>query len=252
MKKQNSALRCTGVKPLGFTLIELLVVIAIIAILAAMLLPALSAARTSAQSSSCLNKLKQIALAQRMYTDDNKGILCPAYDKPAGGVIWCSTGRVGGYIMVIGKLSDNKQAFSCPAEPVPAFAGTPKNFAYGHYGINNILTGDNNTGPAYCRFADGVADPSLAIHNGDGVSTTVYRLDYTQYVAWRHGGKSDYAADNYIGYDKTGPGCANFSFLDGHAENRQLVSFVEGSNRFLFYGLEFNGFDQNSHGYKAW
>lgn len=54
-----------------FTLIELLVVIAIIAILAAMLLPALSAARESARESQCTGKLKQLALANILYSGDN-------------------------------------------------------------------------------------------------------------------------------------------------------------------------------------
>jgi prepilin-type N-terminal cleavage/methylation domain-containing protein len=69
----------------AFTLIELLVVIAIIAILAALLLPALAAAKKKAQRIQCLNNLKEICVAFRLWEGDNNNMLPMAVTMLNGG-----------------------------------------------------------------------------------------------------------------------------------------------------------------------
>ncbi len=69
--------------PGAFTLIELLVVIAIIGILASLLLPVLARAKDKARDVACVNNLKELGVAVRMFADDNDGKLPEAEPLPA-------------------------------------------------------------------------------------------------------------------------------------------------------------------------
>jgi prepilin-type N-terminal cleavage/methylation domain-containing protein/prepilin-type processing-associated H-X9-DG protein len=113
----------------GFTLIELLVVIAIIAILAALLLPGLVRAKAEAKQSSCINNLRQVALANAMYVVDNK-----AYPSDYSGEYNCYVWM----IRILPNAGNDRLVFGCPAAPPDSAWDTNLNKTLGGQWITGV------------------------------------------------------------------------------------------------------------------
>lgn len=248
----------------GFTLIELLVVISIISLLVAMLLPALSAARSSARNVVCLSNLRQTAVGVHYYANDYKSYLVPQGYRtngptvPAGyNGLWFFhapllgqyAGREGTASNPKGALPQNGGVWQCPENEMTDIG---YDMLYGNYGQGSRMhfphiNNDNAWGTRMTTL-DTVNDPAMLLvmadfNNNGGIAwstngtfpSTSGNLPplYANLGSRPHSNISldtvDSRRNHRAWHPGGGGGSTNMNFVDGHAESMvNVASDVDG------------------------
>ena len=190
----------------AFTLIELLVVIAIIGVLAALMLPALGRAKANAQRVACLNQLRQISVAMRLWADDNEGRYPWKVDQRHGGAKPNGTdnAKVNLQFAVVSNQLTTTKVLLCPRDTVR----TPGR-SFGTLALNNISY-------ALCNEAD-EKRPAMVL----AAERNLVGFDFTAL--------SDNVNCFVLTSPETGARSARWRRDICHGANSGVAAFVDGS-----------------------
>jgi prepilin-type N-terminal cleavage/methylation domain-containing protein/prepilin-type processing-associated H-X9-DG protein len=223
----------------GFTLIELLVVIAIIGILASLLLPALAKAKERAKSASCLNNLRQMSIAARLYADDHNNRFCYTFQVRGANVFRKA------WFNFLQPYQQTTNLLLCPnktkkfRELVALYPSDTGDKAISNYSANFRLGGCDWPGSWDQAQWPGVRDPSVArpagtVYMTDGGTRPVNTTDPTKCVTSASPEKPgcwivhDPARDEPCTGCVVAPGDPNWGGPHLRHNQRSNVAFVDG------------------------
>ncbi len=136
----------------GFSLIELLVVIGIISLLLSIVTTGYSRVKTLAYRTACQANLKQLALAFRMYLDDNNDTMPDAANMPTVNVT-----KKPIYFYLNKHVSSQQKIFRCPGDKKKNYfdADGKSETYFDHegtsYAFNMVLGGEKVSKSAFVK-----------------------------------------------------------------------------------------------------
>jgi prepilin-type N-terminal cleavage/methylation domain-containing protein len=210
----------------AFTLVELLVVIGIIGILAALIFPVLGRVSAKARRAACLNNLRQVNLATRMYADEHEDALILAQ-----GFIFYSDwhsykASVKSYLGLKGAAARTEKIFICPADTFiylegdlnggPPWKGLRVNQGLceaSWTGFNSYaFNGGNRLDKQFADLANpGIAGIRLAAVNQPSKTLLIFEASARLPYSWH---RPEVDGKGYYRFDDSRN---MLSFVDGHA-----------------------------------
>jgi prepilin-type processing-associated H-X9-DG protein/prepilin-type N-terminal cleavage/methylation domain-containing protein len=219
----------------AFTLIELLVVIAVVAILAALLLPAISRAKSQAQSAKCKSNLRQLGIALGEYASDNRKYPLFLVDADYNPIYWDHD--------LLPYVEKSQGVFLCPAN-TPAYVWIPDSPSFSPYYVDRFASMELLPNPSYGYNMAGTytianSDFTLAVSLGLGASViavpenaVAVPSDMVAMTDWAVNPENDFDSDDpqnllELLLPARHNNGVNGAFCDGHVEYRKYKAWLQ-------------------------